>query len=193
MAHEFTPNIFAGDGIILSLFQKEDVEPLHKIIHRNKSHLAAWLRAVGNPSTLKEVHQYVKDNQKRSRDALSESFRSHPGFELAIRNDGELVGMIGFQGIHWGNRLTALGYWIIPESEGRGIVTKACKAMVTYAFDTLHLNRIEIQCAEDNPASMGIPERLGFHKEAILAEVERRNEGYVSHYLYRMLRSDWQK
>lgn len=191
MTTDFVPRILVGDGITLSLFDKNDTEILHQIIRKNKKHLAGWLRAVGEPETLKDVHNYIKNNQKRCRDALSESYRSHPGFELAIRNENGPVGMIGFQGIHWSNRLAALGYWIIPEYEGKGIVTRSCKAVVNYAFETLRLNRIEIQCAEDNPSSMKIPEGLGFYKEAVLAEVERRDTEYVSHHLYRMLRSDW--
>ena len=193
MAEDFDPCILAGDGITLSLFRTDDVEELNRIINENRDYLAGWLNVIGNPSTRNEVHQFIRNNQNNCRDALSENYRSHPGFELAIRMEGEVVGMIGYQGIHWLNRLTALGYWVVPAHQGKGIVTKSCSALVNYTYRKLKLNRIEIQCAEDNPASMGVPERLGFHHEALLAEVEKRGEDFVSHHLYRMLRRDWEK
>ncbi|MBD5633810.1 MAG: GNAT family N-acetyltransferase, partial [Candidatus Eremiobacteraeota bacterium] len=106
-------------------------------------------------------------------------FQSHAGFDFAIRDAGVLVGSIGLHDVDWGSRSAQIGYWIAPDARGRGIVSRACAALVTYGFKQLELNRIEICCVVENARSRAIPERLGFRFEGILAEA------YLLHGIFR--------
>ena len=61
------------------------------------------------------------------------------------------------------HRNSSIGYWIDGASEGRGIMTRACRAMVSEGFHHYGLHRIEIRCATGNNRSASIPRRLGFY------------------------------
>jgi ribosomal-protein-serine acetyltransferase len=72
-------------------------------------------------------------------------------------------------------------------------MTKACKAMVSYSFDTLGLNRVEIKCGTENHKSKGIPERLNFKMEGIVRQGELLYDKFIDLYSYSMLKEDWKK
>lgn len=84
-----------------------------------------------------------------------------------------------------------MGYWLAENCTGKGIITKSCKVIINYAFETLALNRIEIKCGTGNYKSKGIPEKLGFVQEGILHQAEYLNDGYIDLYLYSLLKKDW--
>ena len=65
------------------------------------------------------------------------------------------------------NKLASIGYWLDQHYQGKGIITKSCKALIHYGFTTLHLNRIEIRCGTENYKSQAIPESLHLKKEVL--------------------------
>ncbi len=101
-----------------------------------------------------------------------EQARTQPhATELAIRRpDGFLVGAIGVlrhtgKGAHRGE----LGYWLAEAYRGRGLMTRAVRAVVAYGFGTLGLRRIEATAFVHNPASQRVLERAGLVREGTLA------------------------
>ena len=56
-------------------------------------------------------------------------------------------------------------------------MTKTCSYLITYLFEELKLNRIEIRCAETNRRSCAIPERLGFRLEGKLRGMVYTQDG----------------
>jgi ribosomal-protein-serine acetyltransferase len=188
------PNVGA-----LRLPRADDVKPLFELIQANRSHLVEWQRWIDQLHSLAHVQYFIdtnrRDAQSFEKAEESDEVRStHPGFQLLLVDpDGEILGMVGYQGLHLLNRICSLGYWLGEEYQGRGLVTQACQTLVNYSFNTLHFNRIEIQCSVDNKPSQGIPERLGFTKEACLKQIEYKEQEkrFVDHYLYRLLKDDW--
>ena len=113
------------------------------------------------------------------------------GFVAGLWHCGQLAGVIGYAGIDWPNRTTGIGYWLGAAFQGRGLVTKACRALIAYAFTELKLNRVEIRCAPGNQKSCAIPKRLGFTEEGTLREVEWLYDHFVDLVVYGMLASEW--
>ncbi len=70
-------------------------------------------------------------------------------------------------------------------------MTRACRALVDYAFAKLQLNRVEIRCATGNLRSQAIPERLGFTREGTLREGEWLYDHFVDLIVYSMLAREW--
>jgi ribosomal-protein-serine acetyltransferase len=70
-------------------------------------------------------------------------------------------------------------------------MTRSCRAIITYLFNELKLNRVEIRAAEFNMKSRSVPERLGFVQEGIVRQEEWINDHYVDHVIYGMLAKDW--
>lgn len=60
--------------------------------------------------------------------------------------------------------LYELGYWLGVAYWGQGFATEACQAMLNYAEDHLQYNLIRATVYQDNPASMRVLDKIGFHR-----------------------------
>jgi ribosomal-protein-serine acetyltransferase len=112
---------------------------------------------------------------------------------LGLFSDGGLAGIVGTHAIDWANRATTLGYWVGRETEGRGLTTAACSALLRVLFERLELNRVGIHCATGNPRSQGVAKRLGFQEEGVRREAEWLYDHYVDHAVFSMLRKEWEQ
>ena len=110
--------------------------------------------------------------------------------EGAIVLDGRIAGCAGFPVIDPVARAAMMGYWVAAEHQGRGLVTRAAKALIEHAFADLGLHRVEIRAATENVRSRAIPERLGFTQEGVLREAELVNGRYQDLAVYGLLASD---
>jgi ribosomal-protein-serine acetyltransferase len=90
------------------------------------------------------------------------------------------------------NKCASIGYWLSKELEGKGIITRSCKAVIDEGFKRLKLNRIEIRAAVENYKSQAIPQRLGFKQEGIIRQAEFVNNQFVDLYVYSMLKEEWE-
>ena len=84
-----------------------------------------------------------------------------------------------------------MGTGSAPSFQGKGIVTRAARAVVDYSFNELGLNRVEIHCAEGNRKSRAIAERLGFRQEGVLRGSGLLYDRYVDMVIYGMLKEEW--
>jgi ribosomal-protein-alanine N-acetyltransferase len=85
-------------------------------------------------------------------------------------------GLIGTCGLFRWNRSwksCIVGYEIAAAHQGRGYVKEALKAIITWSFQEVQLNRIEAQVHPDNTASLALLEALGFQQEG-----RQREAGY---------------
>lgn len=81
------------------------------------------------------------------------------------------------------------GFWIVPEWQGRGLMTEACGAATAYWFDVLDKPRLRVPKAAANIASSRISARGGMR----IVAIEER--GYVSGRLpseiWEITREEW--
>jgi len=172
-----------GDGIELRLFEERHAQALFSVTERNRSRLRQWLPWLDQTRSAADVQTFI-------RSALDQ-FASNLGFHAGIWVQGELAGAVGLHRIEWADRLTSIGYWVDAAQEGKGLITRSCRAVIDHAFKDLKLNRLEIRCATGNHRSRAVPERLAFHCEGVLRQAEWLYDHYVDLYLYSMLASDW--
>lgn len=104
-----------------------------------------------------------------------------------------LSGIVGYNEVDWQNKIAYIGYWLGEGFQGKGIMTRATKALVDYAFEQLNLNKVDIRAAERNKKSRSIPERLGFQQEGKIRAGELLYGKYVDHVIYGMLKNEWEK
>lgn len=105
---------------------------------------------------------------------------------------GQAAGWVRLHSIDTVHRLGEVGYWVGATFQGKGIVTRAVRALLDYAFTTLRLNRVTLYCASDNPRSCAVAERLGFVHESVQAEALIMIQGTLDLHLYRLLAADWE-
>ena len=156
---------------------------LFALTDRNRDHLRRWLPWVDDTRSAKDTAAFIR----RGREQL----RRNDGFQAGIWYRGELVGAVGYHYWNWVNRETEIGYWLARPFEGKGIMTRACRALVDHAFRDLDLNRVEIRVAAGNTRSRAVAERLGFLQEGVLRDAEYSSAGLVDQVVYGMLRGEW--
>lgn len=62
------------------------------------------------------------------------------------------------------------GYVLAPIARGRGLATDALHALTTFAWTLAELDRVELFVEPWNVASVGVAERCGYVRQALLAE-----------------------
>jgi RimJ/RimL family protein N-acetyltransferase len=108
----------------------------------------------------------------------------------ALRADGDLVGMIGLAREPVSS--AEIGYWLVPEARGRGLMHAAVSAVVDHAFDRdgIALDRLLWQAFVGNWPSRRVAERAGFTVEGTVrahgVQRGRRRDSWVG----TLLRSD---
>jgi ribosomal-protein-serine acetyltransferase len=153
-----------NEGLELRLFTEADAEELHALVERNRDYLAEWMPWAAD-QTFERTLNFIRTTLRRHAE--------NNGFELALILDGRIIGALGLSSVDWVSRATSIGYWLDEEHRGRGLMTRAVKALVEHAFGEMGLHRVEIRAAEENRRSRAIPERLGFEHEGVLREAER--------------------
>jgi ribosomal-protein-serine acetyltransferase len=163
--------------------QPEDAEELYAVIDRNRARLMRWLPWATPKYSLADVRQFLALQAKENGEGGS--------FTTVIRHGGAICGCIGLHRIDRLHRNSSIGYWIDEAHEGKGIITAACRAMITAGFRDFGLHRIEIRCATWNHRSSSIPRKLEFLEEAILREAEWLHDHWVDLRVFSMLEQDW--
>lgn len=167
----------------LRLLEEHQAAELFLLTDRNRSHLRRWLPWVDATTSVEVTRKFIRNALKQ--------FATGRGFQAGLWYQNRMAGVIGYHKIDWFNRKTSLGYWLGMEFQGKGLMTKACQALLDYAFHELKLNRVEIRCATENKRSRAIPERLGFVQEGITRQAEWLYDHYVDHVIYGVLASEW--
>jgi ribosomal-protein-serine acetyltransferase len=173
-----------AEGEELRLVEERHAAALFALIQDNHARLSAWVPWLDRTATLEATRQHVRRRLQR--------FAEGNGFAAGIWQEGRLVGEIGLDYIDWPNRLTEVGYWLGATFEGRGLVSRACRAVVAHAFGELGLKRVQIRCAVENVRSRAVPERLGFRLEGTLRSAERLADRVVDLVVYGMLAEEWE-
>jgi ribosomal-protein-serine acetyltransferase len=167
---------------LLRPLETSDAPELCALIETNRERLAVWMPWAGG-QTLSDTKEFIR----RASDQLADD----NGFQAAIIEDGQIVGVAGFRSVDRPNRSTSIGYWLSESAQGRGIATETVRGLVDHAIVTWRLNRVEIRAGVGNRRSRAIPERLGFTFEGVLREAERVGERYVDQAVYAVLARDW--
>lgn len=164
----------------VSLF---DAAELYEAVDRNRERLRRWLPWV--------TPEYCLDDAVRFVGTRVEENALGTALAMVIREGGRICGAIGLHRIDRLHRSSSIGYWVDADAEGRGIVTRACRAIVEVGFTRYALHRIEIRCATGNSRSSGVPRRLGFVEEGILRDAEWLRDHWVDLRVFSQLEAEW--
>ncbi len=175
--------IIKGSEIDLIQLRLEDVDSLFDLTDKNRSYLGEWLPWVRNTTTRDDSKRFVE---------YSLQGREIAGMHFGIWWHQDLAGVIGFHVVDAKNNSSSIGYWLGQNFQHKGIMTTACKMLVSYGFEKLGLHRIDIQCGVGNTKSSNIPKRLGFQLEGVSRESEWVNDHYVDLENYALLKPEWE-
>lgn len=171
------------ENLKLILSQQQNAEEITKVVRENLEQLKLWMPWATDAYSIDSARQFIKHN-------LTE-YAENGSFSASIILDGEFVGGVGFHNLDLKNKSAQIGYWLAKEAQGKGIVTRCCRALFDYLFDEFGLNRLQINCNVENEKSRAIPERLGFQLEGIHRQVEFFDNRFGDWAVYAMLKEDW--
>lgn len=144
----------------------------------------------------KETMKYIpRPLVKTTEDALAhiamidEKIENNEGINWAItlKNDPKLIGLIGHYRIKPEHFRAEIGYMLLPEYHGKGIITEAIQETVKYGFEIMKLHSIEAIIDPENLASESVLQKSGFVKEAHLKENEYYEGRFLDTVIYSIL------
>ncbi len=167
----------------IRIMEERDAADIFALTDANRVHLRQWLPWVDGTRSIEDTRAFIRNVQIQR--------ASNTGFGCVILYKRLVAGTISYHPIDWSSRRVEIGYWLGESFQGKGLMTKACKAMVAYAFDELHLNKVEIRCATGNTQSCAIPQRLGFTLEGVIRQAEWLYDHYVDLRMFGILVGEW--
>lgn len=87
-------------------------------------------------------------------------------YEIILRASGQVIGDIGFHGPPDESGTVEIGYGIVKQCRGRGLVGEAAVAVCDLAWSSLAVNRIVAYTQEDDAASAGVLRHAGFQEDS---------------------------
>ncbi|TWB08145.1 RimJ/RimL family protein N-acetyltransferase [Rhizobium sp. ERR 1071] len=103
------------------------------------------------------------------------------------REDGALVGDVSLTFASKAALQAELGYTSNPAYARKGYATEAAEAMITLGFEKFRFHRIFARLDAKNAGSVGVVERLGLRREALLIENDRFNGVWGDECVYAVL------
>lgn len=171
------------ENLKLVLPMESDAETIYRVVRENLEELKRWMPWASDDYSIDTARAFVKTNLiELAKDGV---------FAAAVVFDEKIVGTIGFHNLNKENKSVQLGYWLDKNAQGKGLITKCCVALISFAFQNLRLNRIQINCNVENTKSRAVPERLGFKLEGVHRQVERLNDEFRDWAIYALLAADW--
>lgn len=151
-----------GDGAELRPLEPWQSADFAAYIEQHRAHLAPWLPWATSITDTDGAHAFL---QRFADGQAADGRRIY-----AIRLDGVLVGGCMFRVFEVATRSCEIGVWLSPEAEGRGIITRACRALIRWAVDERGMNRVEWRCTPQNKRSIAVAERLGMSRDGVLRQ-----------------------
>ena len=81
---------------------------------------------------------------------------------IILSNQNKLVGTICLFGFSAGNNQCEIGYELLTNFQGRGIMKEAAQKVIDYAFNIIQVQKIEAFSHRDNERSITLLEKLSF-------------------------------
>ena len=141
----------------------------------NRAHLEPW-------EPKRDADFYAIKQIRARLDSAAANFYNGTSYSFAILDNrtGLMIGICNFSNVVRGVfQACHLGYAIAAEYEGKGLMSEALRAGITFMFDTVGLHRIMANYMPNNERSARLLAKLGFEKE-----------GYAKSYL--MIEGRWQ-
>lgn len=170
-------------GLELKELRAHHADHVFKTVDANRSSLRQWLPWLDQNQKVEDTMNFIHNTGRSNSEGSS--------LILGIFFEGEFCGMVSYNAISRVNHIGFVGYWLSTAFRGRGIMRDSVRALVSFGFQNLSLNRVEIHVAVENFPSKRIPEALGFKSEGIMRQAGYLYGRYEDVILFAMLRSEW--
>ena len=172
-----------GDKIFIRFFEDTDAEALLDLHLRNSEFFQKYSPTFDDDFyTIDSTRKYISDSVKQREEDKAYSFG------ICLKDNGKLVGDISIFHIFRGSLQKCLiGYSLDKQYNGNGYTTEAVSLIVEFAFNELHLHRVEAGVMLSNIGSMRVLEKSGFHREGIEQKGVKINGQWQDHQIFAII------
>ncbi|HWK24434.1 MAG TPA: GNAT family protein [Ureibacillus sp.] len=175
--------LLENDVVQLRPVQLDDVEGIAKAA----KYPEIWEHMSVTLLTEEAVLQHVKKSIKER-----ETNQTYM-FVIVHKASNRIIGCTSFLDIAENHKRLEIGStWITPEFWRTDVNTNCKYLLLTYCFERMKLNRVQIKTGHENIRSQKAIERLGATKEGILRNHMIRKEGNIRHtVMYSIIKEEW--
>ncbi len=149
-----------GDDVLLVRCRTERAAAAVIAINASLEHLRPWMAWAGEPTTEAAMATFFAASEE-----LWEQ-RKDFGYSIVDAADTVVLGGCGLHG-RLGPLGLEIGYWVHVDQIGRGLATAAARRLTDAALSIDGIERVRIQCVEDNVRSARVPAKLGYTLEGV--------------------------
>ena len=172
-----------SNNIVLRPWEERDAERLATIAN-NKKIYDNLRDGFPNPYSIEDAKQFISNLQQDTKQPKI----------FAIEYGSIVVGSIGvFSKEDIYRKNAEIGYYLAEEYWGKGIMTKAIKAITEYIFDNFDVIRVYAEPFARNIGSRKALEKAGFRLEAYLKNNVIKNDTIEDSCIYAVLKNEYAK
>lgn len=108
---------------------------------------------------------------------------------VCSKMDDKFLGAGGLNDLSTENKKAEIGFWLLPENWGKGIMTEAMPLILNYAFDKIGLHRIEGFVETKNTGCKKALAKLKFNLEGTMQDCEIKDGAFISLDIYSKFKS----
>nr|WP_315417729.1 GNAT family N-acetyltransferase [uncultured Pedobacter sp.] len=123
---------------------------------------------------------------------FNELQKNETGIWWAICDKESLVclGAIGLNDLSKTDQKAEIGFWLLPEHWGKGIIKEVANSICNYAFEKLGLRKIEAMVETENENSRKVLQKLDFDYHKTIENCEFKNDKLISLAIYVKLKHE---
>jgi RimJ/RimL family protein N-acetyltransferase len=138
--------------------EEGDVEAI--VAACNDPAIAEFLEMIPSPYRAEDAREYIARTQ--------EGWEAGTTSNFAVVVEDAAVGSIGVRWLEPDQGVAEVGYWVAPETRGRGVCTRAVRLVSRWVLEVRGIERLQLRADEKNVASNRVAEKAGFTREGVL-------------------------
>jgi ribosomal-protein-alanine N-acetyltransferase len=180
-----------GRRVVLRPLVAEDFPAWREVRRRNADWLLKWepQRIAGAPDPVESRDAFAVRCGARQRER-----QLGTGYGYGIFVEGHFSGEINLSIVQRGPFQSAyVGYWIDEARAGQGLMPEAVVCLCRFAFEDLHLHRVQISIIPRNTASRRVVEKLDVRDEGVAQRYLEIDGVWEDHIRYAMTAEEWEQ
>jgi ribosomal-protein-alanine N-acetyltransferase len=178
-----------GRRILLRPMVANDFPAWREVRRRNVDWLTRWeaARVPGAPDVVEDRSAFEARCSARQRERMLGT-----GYGFGVFVGGDFAGELNLNAIQRGPFQNAyIGYWIDEKQAGNSYMSEAVVLVCRFAFEELHLHRVQIAIIPRNGNSRRVMEKLEFREEGVALRYLEINGVWEDHVRYAITAEEW--
>ena len=184
-----SPRLY-GKRVMLRPITPADYPEWHEVRTRNEQWLIPWepKRPAASADPTRDRSAFEARCTARERERSTDH-----AYPFGVFVDQRFAGEVNINNVTRGALQSGtIGYWIDQARAGRGYIAEAVVVAARYAFEQLHLHRLEICIVPRNTNSRRVMDKLALREEGVALRFLEINGVWEDHVRYAITTEEWQ-